>query len=147
MKQLFLLILPLALMCAAPVVRADEAADQDAIKSLEKRCAAALVSGDFKVLESIFSEGWLLVVADGHTMTRDEVLADLHAGNLKFTSYELGEIEVRLFGNTAIAVGHGHPHGELRGEKFVENEVFSDTFVRQNGQWHCILSHSSESPE
>jgi hypothetical protein len=56
-------------------------------------------------------------------------------------------MEIRIFGDTAVVIGHGNPHGEYHGEKFEEKEVFSDTFVRVGGQWRCILSHSSGVPD
>ncbi|MEI9896354.1 MAG: nuclear transport factor 2 family protein [Chthoniobacter sp.] len=118
--------------------------DKAELRDIQKRCSAALLSGDFQALGAIFAEEWMLVGPDGQVMSREQIFQQLNGGDLKFTSYEMGEMEIRIFGDTAVVVGHANPHGEYKGEKFEENEVFSDTFIRVGGRWRCILSHSSE---
>ena len=147
MRNVFLLLGILAMFVTGRIARADDAADQAQVRDIEKRSAAALISGDFQALGSFFSEEWKVVGPDGQVLTRPQVFAQLQSGELKFTSYELGGMDVRVFGDTAIVVGHGNPHGEFRGEKFEEKEIFTDTFIRVGGQWRCILSHSSEMAE
>lgn len=146
MRNFFLLPSILAVMMIGHVARADEATDKEQVRGLEKSCATALLAGDFQTLGSIFAEEWMVVGQDGQVMSRQQVFAVLKSGDLKFTSYELGEMDVRIFGDTAVVIGHGNPHGEARGEKFEEKEIFTDTFVRVGGKWRCVLSHSSEEP-
>src|SRR5882724_6326513 len=129
MRNSFVLAALLAVLLIGRVARADEAADKEQIRELEKRSSMALVNGDFQALGSYFAEEWMVVGPDGQVMSRQQVFTLLKSGDLKFTSYELGELDVRVFGDTAIVVGHGNPHGESRGEKFEENEVFTDTFI------------------
>jgi ketosteroid isomerase-like protein len=144
MRKLLLLLTLLAVLTAGGITRADEAADKAQLIDLEKRSATALVNGDFQALGSIFAEEWVVVGPDGRVLTRQQIFTQLKNGELKFTSFELGEMDVRIFGDTAIVIGRGSPHGEANGEKFEQNEVFSDTFIRVGGKWRCILSHSSE---
>ncbi|MEP6669558.1 MAG: nuclear transport factor 2 family protein [Chthoniobacter sp.] len=147
MKSLFPLLVLLAVLTSGQIARADEAADKEELRAIEKRSTASLVSGDFQALGSIFAEEWMLVSPDGKVVSREAIFKQLTSGDLKFSSYELGEMEIRVFGDTAVVVGHGNPHGEYKGEKFEEDEVFSDTFIRVGGRWRCILSHSSEVDE
>ena len=145
MKKLLLLALfTVLLLCR--VASADEAADKEQIQEIEKRCAAALVSGDFQALGGIFAEEWMLVGGEGQVMSRQQIFGQLRSGDLKFSSYAMGELDVRIFGDTAVVIGHGNPHGEYHGEKFEESEIFTDTFIRVGGRWRCILSHSSAAP-
>lgn len=143
MKTLLSLIALFAVFTASPVARGDEAADKAQITELEKQSAAALVSGDFQALDSIFAEEWLLVGPAGEVMTRKFIFDQLRKGDLKFTGYDLGDMVIRIFGDTAVVVGRGTPRGEWNGEKFEEKEVFSDTFTRVGGKWRCVMSHSS----
>ena len=147
---------PSALFCAPSsfltslaLTRADEAADKDQLRNLEKTCAAALVKGDHqRRWASIFANDWVIVDGSGQTHPREEIFKSLSSGDLKFISYELGEMEVRIVGDTAVVIGHGHPRGQMNGEAFEENEVFTDTFARvHGGKWRCILSHSTEVPD
>ncbi|HSI10938.1 MAG TPA: nuclear transport factor 2 family protein, partial [Chthoniobacter sp.] len=136
----------LTVFTAAPGARADEATDKAQLTEIEKQSATALVSADFQLLGSIFAEDWILVGPAGEVMTRRFIFEQLRSGDLKFTGYELGDMEIRIFGDTAVVVGRGTPRGEWNGQKFEEKEVFSDTFTRVGGKWRCVMSHSSEIP-
>lgn len=99
------------------------------------------------MLGSIFAEEWTLVSDDGQVLSRQQIFGQLRNGDLRFTSYALGDLDLRIFGDTAIVIGRGAPHGEYRGERFETNELFTDTFIRVGGQWRCILSHTSTLPQ
>ncbi len=142
MRKLFLILPLLVALLAGQVARADRASDTAQLQGIEKRCAASLVNGDFKALGDIFADEWTLV-SDGQVITREQIFAQLKSGDLKFNAYEMGELNVRIFGDTAIVIGRGNPHGEYRGQKFEEAEVFTDTFIRVGDGWRCVLSHSS----
>lgn len=143
MSKIFPVLIFLAVVLVGQVSRGDEATDKDQLRELEKRSAASLVSGDFQMLGSIFAEEWTLVSDDGQVLSRQQIFSQLRGGDLKFTSYALGELDIRIFGDTAVVIGHGTPHGEYRGERFETNELFTDTFIRRAGQWRCVLSHTS----
>jgi ketosteroid isomerase-like protein len=144
MTKFLPLVALLAVFTAAPFARGDEAADKAQITELEKQSASALVSSDFQALGSIMAEEWVLVGPAGEVLSRQQIFGQLRSGDLKFSSYELGQMDIRIFGDTAVVIGHGNPRGVWHGEKFEEKEVFSDTFVRVGGKWRCVLSHSSE---
>ncbi len=145
MRKLLLVLTFFAVLLVGQVTRADEAADKAQLQEIEKRSAASLVNGDFQALGGIFAEEWTLV-SDGQVLSRQQIFAQLKSGELKFNSYDLGELDIRVFGDTAVVIGRGNPHGEYRGQKFEEAEVFTDTFVRIGGRWRCILSHSAPAP-
>jgi hypothetical protein len=46
-------------------------------------------------------------------------------------------------GNAAVVVARGVSGGRYRGQKFREVERSSCVFVRQGGQWKCVLTHLS----
>ena len=143
MSKFFLVLTLFAVLLAGQISRADEAADKEQLRELEKRSAASLVSGDFQMLGSIFAEEWTLVSDDGQVLSRQQVFGQLRNGDLKFTSYALGDVDIRIFGDTAVIIGHGNPHGQYRDQRFETNELFTDTFIRRGGQWRCVLSHTS----
>ena len=112
MKAFLSLLALLAVFTASPFARGDEAADKAQLAEIEKQSAAALVSGDMQALESLFAERWILVGQSGEVMTRKFIFGQLRSGDLKFTGYDLGDMEIRIFGDTAVVVGRGTPRGE-----------------------------------
>jgi hypothetical protein len=144
MKKLLFAGAFLSMFMASLIARADEAADKAQLREIEKRTVAALVDRNFQALGNIFAEEWMLIGSEGQVLSRQQIFEQLRSGELKFSKYELGEMEIRIFGDTAVVVGHGNPHGEYKGEKFEQDEVFSDTFIRAGEKWRCVLTHSSQ---
>jgi hypothetical protein len=50
----------------------------------------------------------MLVRPDGSVLNKLEVLQDLRSGGLRFHSIELGQIEVRMYGSTAVLTAESH---------------------------------------
>ena len=147
MKNLTSLMASSVLLLSMFTARADPTADQTEILRLEKDGAAAIVAGDIKALGDFFSADWKLVDSSAAMMTREQLFKALQAGLMKFASYDESDLDVRVFGDAAVVIGVGKAKGEYKGESFTSNERFTDVFVRQNGKWVCVWTHSSEFPE
>ena len=52
------------------------------------------------------------------------------------------DFQVRVYGDTAASL-RGVSGGEYQGQPFREVERSSNVFVRQAGQWRCVLTHLS----
>jgi ketosteroid isomerase-like protein len=62
-------------------------------------------------------------------------------GDIVFTEFKVADVRVRLYGDTGIVVGQGIVRSQegkqdLVGGKF----VWTDTFVKQSGQWKVVAS-------
>lgn len=146
MKRLFP-ILAAAVFVFPVFSRADDAADKAQVQQIEKNCAAALVKADVTALGEIFSSDWTLIGNEGPNLTRAQVFQILQNGDLKFAACEVGEMEVRVYADTAVVIGQNHSKGEWNGQKFASLDRYTDVFVRQAGQWRCVLSHNSSVPD
>jgi len=144
MKMLLPLLMSLAMLFAAPALRADEAADKAQVRQLENDCAAVLVKGDYEALADLLGKDWVMVDASGQVVQAADIYKDLKSGDLKFAAYEMGEMDIRVVGDTAVVIGRAHSRGMWHGEFFNETEVFTDTFVRVDGKWRCLVSHGTE---
>jgi len=58
----------------------------------------------------------MLVRPDGSVLSKQEVLRDLEAGGLKFTSIEIANVSVRIYGQTALLTGEGRPVTSSNGQ-------------------------------
>ena len=137
----------LALLLSVCSASADATTDKTEIIRIENATAAALIEKDLKLLTEFFAADWKLVTSDGSMMTRGELFKALETGKLKFESYELSDLEVRIYGDAAVVIGHGKSKIEWKGESIEEKESFTDVFIRHEGKWQCVSSHSSEFPD
>lgn len=147
MKNPFALIASSALLLSLSVAHADPAADQTELLRLEKEGVAAIVAGNLKALGDFFAPDWKIVSSDAALMNREQLFGAMTAGLLKFASYEQSDLEVRVYGDAAVVIGTGKSKGEWKGESFGTKERFTDVFIRHDGKWHCVSTHTSNFPE
>jgi len=113
------------------------------LKALEQKWNDAYLKGDSTALDAILAETFISTDAEGKVSTKAETLAHLKSGQTKYQTSQVDDMKVSVYGDTAVV------NGRWKG-KFVEKrkpvngtERFTDTYVRQNGQWRCVASHSS----
>lgn len=142
LSRWLLLAFAVLLPCAASL--ALEIDDTEQIKKIERQLAAALAKNDETGLKEWLADDWKFVGSDGEVTGRDDLLAAMRSGQLKFQSYELSEVKVRIYGDAAVVIGKGAAKGHLGDEAFDEHDVFTDVFIRKDGKWRCVSSHSTE---
>lgn len=134
-----------SLAALSPFVSAqdDEASSRAEVLALEKAWNQAYKAGDIKALSGILDNSLVLVEDDGSLQTKSEFLATVKAatGNQEQVAPE--SLTVRVFGDTAIAVGVIAVK-ETKGSKVtVHRERFIDTWVKKNHNWVCIATDAT----
>src|SRR5579862_9719775 len=77
----------------------------DAVEQIERDLGEAIVAADIGKLDQILADDWQSTGMSGKTYTKECILRDLKSGRDKLESFELGPMDVQVFGN--VAVGHG----------------------------------------
>lgn len=147
MKNLVATIASFVLLLSISPAHADQAADQTELLRLEKEGVAAILAGNLKALGDFFAPDWKMISSDATMMNREQLFGAMAAGLLKFASYEQSDLEVRVYGDAAVVIGTGKSKGEWKGESFGTKERFTDVFIRQDGKWHCVSTHTSNFPD
>ena len=77
---------------------------EQALMQMERDWTDAALKKDAAALDKILADDW---VGQGPTgiATKAQALADLKSGDNKLDSQTLGEMKVRVFGNTAVVTG------------------------------------------
>jgi ketosteroid isomerase-like protein len=146
MKTFFL---PVLLACAsiAPVSAnsAEPAASKDAndiavIKQIEKDMGDAMVAVDIDKLGQMFADDWVTTVPAGKTatVTKESILSDFKSGNDKLHAFELGPIDVQVFGNIAIAHGSSTEKRTRNGQDASGQFVWMDILEKRAGKWVVV---------
>jgi ketosteroid isomerase-like protein len=138
MKLSFLLA---AGLLAVLPLRAD---DPQQVARIENAMADALGKNDAAAFRALISDDWKIVLSDGSIVSADQIVKTLKEGKLKFSAVSVEDLEVRLYGDTAIVIGVGRSKGEFEGQDFSDRDRFTDVFIRTDGKWRCVSSHSSD---
>jgi ketosteroid isomerase-like protein len=78
---------------------------EDVIRTHTEGFNRALMAGDLDTLSTIYADDYMLVRPDGSVLGKEDVLRDLGPGGLRFTSIELANVSVRIYGQTALLTG------------------------------------------
>jgi hypothetical protein len=65
--------------------------------------------------------------------------------NIKTNSEKLSELNVRVYGNTAVATYKDTYDILIMGQHRAHTIIATDTFVRMGDEWKQVASHGSES--
>ena len=103
----------------------------------------AMIANDAEAIGRFMADDWTIVGSDGKVGDKATFLALVESGALTHDVMTSEDISVRVYGDTAVVTARGVSGGKYRGQAFREVERSSSVFVRQEGQWRCVLTHLS----
>ena len=138
-------IVTLWTLAPAVLVQAQDhdAAVRDQVIALEKAWNQAYKAGDTKALAAILDNSLILVEDDGSLKTKSEFLASVKSSRTNEEQVAPESLTVRVFGNTAIAIGVLAVKATKGGKPVVHRERFIDTWINKNGSWVCIATNAT----
>jgi ketosteroid isomerase-like protein len=133
--------------CAASEQKAADGSDEVTIKALEEKWDAATAKVDLVTVDAILADTFVSTGTEGQFRTKPEVLASLKSGATKYEASKLDDMRVFLYGDAAVVTGRWTGKGVEEGKPFNEVDRWTDTFIKQNGQWRCASSQSTVVPQ
>ena len=120
-----------------------EHAEQEVLR-LADAWANAELGGDTTFLERILTDDYIGIGPLGFMLTKQEWLARHQTGDLKYESFSLDEVKVRVYNNdAAVLTGRQVQNGAYRGNSIQGQFRISLVFVTQQGQWRLASLHLS----
>jgi ketosteroid isomerase-like protein len=117
----------------------DHSQEEQALMKIQHEWAEARIKGNSSYTRRLEAEDCTIVWPDGSIVNKQ---ADLQSmTDIVFSEFKIQNLQVRLYGETGIIVGEGmikarKGQQDLLGGKF----VWTDTFVKQDGQWKVVAS-------
>jgi ketosteroid isomerase-like protein len=102
-----------------------------------------MVENDAAAIGEYMTGDWTIVGSDGSVGDKATFLRLIASGALSHDIMESHDMDVRIYGDTAVIVARGVSGGQFQGRPFREVERASCVFVRQDGRWRCVLTHLS----
>jgi len=114
-------------------------ADEKELLEFTSRWDEAMIRNDAAEIGTFMSSDWTIVGSDGMT-TRSDFLRQIAQGTLTHSRMDSQEVNIRLYGNTAIVIAKGVSEGTFSGGRFSLEEWSSSVFLKTDGDWKCILT-------
>jgi ketosteroid isomerase-like protein len=123
----------------------DTAKDEKELLQIERDWTQASLKGDAVALGKILGDDWVGQGPAG-TMNKAQALAELKSGENKTDSITLGDMKVRVFGDTAIVTGSDDEKSSYKGKDTSGSYTWTDVFVKRKGHWQAVASQATLMP-
>ncbi|HEV2732158.1 MAG TPA: nuclear transport factor 2 family protein [Terriglobales bacterium] len=138
--------LGLVLCVAVPVQAKQPKTDSDAaisqtLQATEQAWLNAEKNHDAAAFENLVADDWIAIGPDGKSQTKAERAAEIRTAHT--TSATLGDMTVRVFGDSAVVTGSDDEITVKDGNKSSDHYVWTDVFVKRNGKWLAVASQTA----
>ena len=116
---------------------------EQAIRQLDNERIQAQIHADAAALERIYAGDFIGVGPSGTVRTKAQVIADFTSGDLKFQSITTDEVQVRVYGDTAVEIGRSTMDGQDKGKAVPRENRLTRVWVKQRGRWRLVANHYS----
>jgi ketosteroid isomerase-like protein len=120
--------------------------DAEIIEAAEHAVAAAHLTLDLGVIDDLYHPDFIISQPHGVTETKAEVLASYRSGERRWTFAAVDQLDIRVTGDTGIAIGRWRARGTNRGQHFDYAARFLSVWVRTGDGWRNLAYQSVEIP-
>jgi len=127
------------------LVSASADGDRHAVAFLDTQFQEAVKINDAATMGRILHVDFSLVLGDGRTFYRDDLLQEARKGTYSYEQQDEidGSRTVRVWGDTAVVTAKLWVKGVANGEAFDRTLWFSDTYVRTPDGWKYVFGQAS----
>jgi ketosteroid isomerase-like protein len=130
-------------IAAIGVAQQNSASDEGGrVLALETAWNHALEAKDAKALDQILANSLVSVDVDGSISTKSEFLASIKAPEYQPSQAVTEQSNVQVYGDAAVVVGIFRVKGMDKGKPYTRRERFTDTWIKVNGTWQCVVTTS-----
>jgi ketosteroid isomerase-like protein len=147
MKYLVIATLATMLFSSAPLPQGKSTvADEIQIKQLERAWNQAEANQEVKEVSSLLADTLVYTDYDGSFMNKSEYMKWVVSPGQKADHiYDEGQ-SVKVYGDAAVVTGIYRETGTNKGKPYVVRSRFTDTWIKRDGVWLCVASHSTLIP-
>jgi ketosteroid isomerase-like protein len=117
--------------------------DQKTVAGLDTQYQAAVKVNDTAVMDRILADDFILVLGDGSTSTKADLLNEARSKRVIYEHQDESEQTVRVWGDTAVVTAKLWGKGTDSGKPFDWTLWFSDTYVRTPKGWRYVFGMAS----
>ena len=120
-------------------IMGDHSQEEQALIKIQHEWAEARIKNDSSYTRRIEADDCTIVWPDGSIVNKR---ADLQSmTDIVFSEFKIQNAQVRLYGDTGIVVGEGTIEAQKEEQDLIDGKfVWTDTFVKQGGQWKVVAS-------
>ena len=111
---------------------------QDEIKKLEQERNQAILHGDTAALDRMSSADYTVINLRGELLNKTQIVNGFKSGAIKYDSRELSDLNVRVYGSTAVVTGRVIQKAMENGKDTSGEHRFTWVLVKEKGSWVSV---------
>ena len=108
------------------------------IRLLEQDRNQAILRGDAAALERMTADDDTFITLRGEMVTKAEIVRNFRSGAAKYQSREISDLNIRVYGNSAVVTGRAIQKGMENGKDYSGDYWFTRVYVKQGGHWMTV---------
>ena len=116
---------------------------EQTIRQVDNERIQAQIHADAVALDRLYADDFIGVGPSGTVRTKPQVIADFTSRDLTFQSITTDDVQVRVYGNTAVETGLSTMIGQDKGKTVPRDTRFTRVWVKQRGRWRLVANHYS----
>jgi ketosteroid isomerase-like protein len=105
------------------------------IQELHNKLIQAQLNGDIAALDRIWADDHIFTNPLGVVQTKAQRLAEIQSGNRKLEHFRVTDVQVRVYGDTAVVTSRAMLKGQRQGQDISGQFRGIDVDVKKQGSW------------
>lgn len=143
MNQFYVVVVLLLATLCSNAQNSKQNEDAKLILTLEAAWNRAEKNGDRAALDLLVGDEFVYTDSDGSFRNRAQWLADVKRNASQYELLADQDEAVHLYGNVAVVTGEYREKDRVNGKMVLRRGRFTDTWVKQNGQWKCVATQAT----
>ncbi len=110
------------------------------LKQMEDDWGRANKNKDAATLKRIIAKDWVGTDDKGKVLNREQDISQITNPDVISESNENFDMQVRVYGNTAVVIGGVREKGTRNGTAYTDTYRYTDVFVKRGGRWQAVVS-------
>ena len=116
---------------------------EQSLKALTEQARQAALKGDVTAVDKLLADDFIGINPVGETNTKADVLELFKSGKLKYDAFEISDMKVRVYGETALVNASANVKGHL-GDIDISGQFRAvRVWVKRKGQWQTVSFQST----
>jgi hypothetical protein len=120
--------------------------DEDDVRRAETDRFAAMVKADVATLDKLLAPELSYTHGDARVVDKSVFLAELKAGDFKYLTIVPNDLNVRVYGNTAVVTGGAGMDIVNKGAPAKIRIRYTNTQIKKNGSWQMVAWQATRLP-
>ena len=113
------------------------------MRQIESEVSTAYLKGDTAVLDRIWADEYTFTPPNGMVINKADYLAMLKSGVVKYESFDPENIEVHVYGDTAVVTGLVTVKGRVPGHTINGQDRFLTVYVKRQERWQQVATQAA----